>query len=94
MTAPAAPAAKPAPAAVPDAPLFDPKAFRLTDEQAGIMSRARHLGQTVFAGRAATYDREARFPVENYKDLHEAGRSASPSRRSWAGSAPTTRPTR
>ena len=72
MTAPIA-ATKSAGAAAPDAPLFDPKAFRLTDEQAGIMSRARHLGQTVFAGRASAYDREARFPVENYRDLHRAG---------------------
>jgi alkylation response protein AidB-like acyl-CoA dehydrogenase len=73
-----APASKPASAATPDhiepdAPLFDPVAFRLTGEQAAIMTRARHLGQTVFAGRAAAYDRDARFPVENYKDLHQAG---------------------
>jgi len=73
-----APATKPASAATrdhiePDAPLFDPVAFRLGAEQAAIMARARHLGQTVFAGRAAAYDRDARFPVENYKDLHQAG---------------------
>ena len=69
-----APAAKPAPVSVePDAPLFDAKAFRLTGEQAEIMARARHLGQTVFAERAAAYDRDARFPVENYRDLHRAG---------------------
>lgn len=74
MTAPALKPAAAAPKPVePDAPLFDPKAFRLTDEQAAIMTRARHLGQTVFAGRAAAYDRDARFPVENYKDLHQAG---------------------
>lgn len=73
MTPQTATAPAPQPSIAPDAPLFDPKAFRLTDEQAGIMSRARHLGQTVFAGRAATYDREARFPVDNYKDLHQAG---------------------
>src|SRR6202042_2827283 len=56
-----------------DAPIFDPQAFRLNDEQAAIITTARELGQTVFAGRAATYDREARFPSENYKDLHRAG---------------------
>src|SRR6202000_80687 len=56
-----------------DAPIFDPVAFRLSDEQANIISRARELGQTVFAGRAATYDREAKFPIENYGDLHRAG---------------------
>src|ERR1700754_2407470 len=56
-----------------DAPIFDPNAFRLSDEQAGIIARARELGQSVFAGRAAAYDREATFPTENYKDLHRAG---------------------
>ena len=38
-----------------DAPIFDPQAFRLNDEQAAIIATARELGQTVFAGRAATY---------------------------------------
>src|SRR3979490_2151345 len=56
-----------------DAPIFDPSAFRLSDEQAGIIANARELGQTVFAGRAAAYDREATFPTENYRDLHRAG---------------------
>src|SRR6187402_2850728 len=56
-----------------DAPIFDPVAFRLSDEQAGIIARAREIGQSVFAARAATYDREAVFPTENYRDLHRAG---------------------
>src|SRR5579859_7860384 len=56
-----------------DAPIFDPSAFRLGDEQAVIISSARELGQSVFAGRAAGYDRDAVFPTENYKDLHRAG---------------------
>src|SRR6476661_2421178 len=56
-----------------DAPIFDPVAFRLSDEQAGIITRAREIGQSVFAGRAATYDREAIFPTENYRDLHRVG---------------------
>src|ERR1700751_5568361 len=56
-----------------DAPIFDPAAFRLSDEQAGIIARARELGQTVFADRAAAYDRDAKFPTENYKDLHRTG---------------------
>src|SRR5690242_17971564 len=56
-----------------DAPMFDPAAFRLSAEQAEIIARARELGQSVFAGRAATYDRDAIFPTENYKDLHRAG---------------------
>ncbi|HWW48279.1 MAG TPA: acyl-CoA dehydrogenase [Xanthobacteraceae bacterium] len=57
----------------PDAPIFDPKAFRLTEKQAEIIARARHLGQTVLADRAPDYDRDARFPVENYRDLHRVG---------------------
>src|ERR1700743_2009164 len=56
-----------------DAPIFDPSAFRLSDEQAAIIARAREIGQTVFADRAAAYDREAKFPTENYKDLHRTG---------------------
>src|SRR5689334_24938328 len=56
-----------------DAPIFDPAAFRLSSEQADIISRARELGQTVFAARAAAFDREATFPTENYRDLHRAG---------------------
>ena len=55
------------------APILDPHAFRLADEEAAIIARARELGQSVFAGRAGTYDREAKFPTENYKDLHRAG---------------------
>jgi len=56
-----------------DTPLLDPAAFRLTDEQAELTSRARRLGREKFAERAARYDREAAFPTENYRDLHEAG---------------------
>lgn len=57
----------------PDAPLFDPAAFRLTDRQAALADKARELGRTVFAARAAAYDREAVFPSENYRDLHREG---------------------
>ena len=56
-----------------DVPIFDPHAFRLNDEQAAIITRARELGQTVFAGRAAAFDRDATFPIENYRDMHRAG---------------------
>jgi alkylation response protein AidB-like acyl-CoA dehydrogenase len=55
-----------------DAPIFDSQAFRLNDEQAAIITTARKLGQNVFAGRAAAYDRDATFPTENYRDLHRA----------------------
>src|SRR5271155_5107016 len=56
-----------------DPPMFDPAAFRLSDEQASIIATARELGQSVFAGRAAAYDRDAKFPTENYRDLHQSG---------------------
>lgn len=56
-----------------DAQILDPEAFGLTAEQAELTARARKLGQEKFAGRAERYDREAIFPTENYRDLHEAG---------------------
>src|SRR3981081_3324858 len=56
-----------------DAPIFDPTAFRLNDEQAAIIATGRGLGQTGFARRATAYDRDAKFPTENYRDLHRAG---------------------
>src|SRR3954471_5336383 len=56
-----------------DRPIFDPVAFRLDTEHVAIIARARELGQTVFASRAAAYDRDAKFPTENYRDLHRAG---------------------
>ena len=57
----------------PDAAIFDGDAFRLTDQEVDLTGRARHLGQTVFAGRAEQWDRDAIFPTENYKDLHTHG---------------------
>lgn len=55
-----------------DPPMFDPVAFRLTPFEAEWTARARALGP-VFAARAPEYDREARFPTENYADLRDAG---------------------
>ena len=56
-----------------DAPIFATDAFRLTDKQAELTTLARRLGQEKFAGRAEKWDREAIFPMENYKDMHAAG---------------------
>ncbi|MFT5194133.1 MAG: alkylation response protein AidB-like acyl-CoA dehydrogenase [Cellvibrionaceae bacterium] len=56
-----------------DSPLFDPIAFRLTDKQIDLTETARILGQEKLALRAARYDREASFPVENYQDMYKAG---------------------
>ncbi len=57
----------------PDAPLFDSDEYELTGHERELTTRARELGRRVFAARAAQFDREARFPTENYRDLHEAG---------------------
>jgi alkylation response protein AidB-like acyl-CoA dehydrogenase len=45
----------------------------LTAQQRELIDLAAHLGATKFAPRAATYDREARFPFENYADLRDSG---------------------
>ena len=55
------------------APIFDPVAWRLTEQEAELAGRARKLGAENFADRAATWDREATFPTENYKDMYDAG---------------------
>jgi alkylation response protein AidB-like acyl-CoA dehydrogenase len=57
----------------PDAPMFDPAAFRIGEEEAQLNALARRLGKARFAARAADYDRDARFPTENYHDLRDAG---------------------
>ena len=56
-----------------DVPLFEPGAFRLTDRQVELTTRARQIGKDRFAGRASDVDRAARFPTENFADLRQAG---------------------
>lgn len=56
-----------------DAPLFDPASFRIPDAEAELNALARRLGRARFAPRAAEIDRDARFPIENYRDMHAAG---------------------
>ena len=56
-----------------DAPLYEPGAWRLSAQEADLCALARRLGRERFAARAATYDVEARFPTENYRDLREHG---------------------
>jgi len=58
---------------LPDQPMFAPDAFRLSDSQAELIAKARELGQRVLAPRAAKYDREASFPIENFRDMHREG---------------------
>src|SRR5215468_8309883 len=56
-----------------DAPIFAPDAFRLTDAQAELIARARRFGRRVLAPRAEKHDREATFPIENFRDMHPEG---------------------
>src|ERR1700730_8417165 len=45
----------------------------LRPEQADVVQRMAELSRNHFAQRAEGFDREAKFPVENYADLHKAG---------------------
>ena len=56
-----------------DAPIFAPDAFRLGDEEAALIEKARAFGARVLAPRAAKHDREATFPIENFRDMHPEG---------------------
>ncbi len=63
----------PLPAAAADAPIFDPRGFRLSPFEADLTSRAREFGARVLAPRAARWDREASFPTANYDDMRREG---------------------
>lgn len=56
-----------------DAPIFDPKGFRLSPFEAELTARAREFGARVLAPRAARWDREASFPTDNYDDMRKEG---------------------
>src|SRR5436309_12363473 len=56
-----------------DAPIFAPDAFRLGGEEAALIDKARRFGARVLAPRAAQHDREATFPIENFRDMHPEG---------------------
>jgi alkylation response protein AidB-like acyl-CoA dehydrogenase len=45
----------------------------LTPQQRDLIERASRLGREKFAPRAARHDREASFPIENFRDLADAG---------------------
>jgi alkylation response protein AidB-like acyl-CoA dehydrogenase len=55
------------------APIFDPGAFGLALHEAGLIDRARRFGARVLAPRAAKHDRDATFPIENFRDMHSEG---------------------
>jgi alkylation response protein AidB-like acyl-CoA dehydrogenase len=48
-------------------------AAALTPQQRDLIERASRLGREKFAPRAARHDREASFPIENFRDLADAG---------------------
>lgn len=56
-----------------DAPMFAADAFRLSDAQAALMEKVRRFGKTVVAPRAAEHDRDATFPIQNFRDMHGEG---------------------
>ncbi|WP_186387614.1 acyl-CoA dehydrogenase family protein [Stappia sp. TSB10P1A] len=56
-----------------DKPIFDPKAFRLTEQEEELTDLARRVAKSRFAPRAEAVDRDAVFPTQNYRDMHEAG---------------------
>jgi alkylation response protein AidB-like acyl-CoA dehydrogenase len=45
----------------------------LTPRQRELVALAADLGRTRFAPRAAEHDRDASFPIENYRDLRDSG---------------------
>jgi len=56
-----------------DAPIFSPASFRLADAQADLIARTRRFGSRVLAPRAERHDRDATFPIENFRDMHPEG---------------------
>src|SRR5262245_37746701 len=56
-----------------DAPMFAADAFGLGARDAELIARARRFGQRALAPRAAKYDRDATFPIENFRDMHGEG---------------------
>jgi len=56
-----------------DAPIFEPASFRLAADEAALIDKARSFGARVLAPRAAQHDRDATFPIENFRDMHQEG---------------------
>jgi alkylation response protein AidB-like acyl-CoA dehydrogenase len=56
-----------------DAAMFPADAFRLSDAAAELIGKARRFGRRVLAPRAAEHDRDATFPIENFRDMHGEG---------------------
>ena len=56
-----------------DLPIFAPDAFRLSPDETFWIDRARAFGARVLAPRAAGHDRDATFPLQNFRDMHGEG---------------------
>ena len=56
-----------------EAPIFDPMAFRLPEQAAALIDKVRRFGQRVVGPRAEWHDRDATFPIENFRDMHAEG---------------------
>src|SRR5437660_9620313 len=55
------------------AAMFAPEAFGLADAEAELIAQAQRFGQRALAPRAAQHDRDATFPIENFRDMHREG---------------------
>jgi alkylation response protein AidB-like acyl-CoA dehydrogenase len=55
------------------APIFAPAAFGLAKPEADLIGKARRFGANVLALRAARHDRDATFPIDNFRDMHAEG---------------------
>src|ERR1043166_2228106 len=55
------------------APIFAPEAFGIADAHAELIAQARRFGARVLAPRATQHDRDATFPIENFRDMDGAG---------------------
>src|SRR4029078_1414584 len=53
--------------------MFAADAFRLSNAQADLIDKARGFGKRVLAPRAAQHDRDATFPIENFRDMRGEG---------------------
>jgi alkylation response protein AidB-like acyl-CoA dehydrogenase len=56
-----------------DAPIFEPAAFGLGRDDARLIEKARRFGAGILAPRAARHDRDATFPIENFRDMAREG---------------------
>jgi len=56
-----------------EAPIFDATAFRLPKAEAALLEGVRGFGRRVLAPRAEQHDRDASFPLQNFRDMHAEG---------------------